>query len=103
MYDSNIVNLLRPSDWITIIYLAITGVLVCIFHKNLRRWGLYVVVHVGVIGGLLSLTFIPEASLLLPLQILRDWYPIAAILIFYWEIPPLTQMVLPKYFDDKII
>ena len=103
MYDSNIVNLLRPSDWITIIYLAITGVLACIFHKNLRRWGIYVVVHVGVIGGLLSLIFIPEASLLLPLQILRDWYPIATILIFYWEIPPLTRMVLPKYFDDKII
>ena len=103
MYDFNIVNVLRPSDWITIIYLAITGVLACIFHKNLRRWGIYAVSHVGVICGLLSLTFIPESSLLPPLQILRDWYPIATIPIFYLEIPPLTQMVLRKYFDDKVI
>lgn len=103
MYDFNIVNVLRPSDWITIVYLAITGVLACIFHKNLRRWGIYVVSHGGVICGLLSLTFISEGSLPLPLQILRNWYPIITIPIFYLEIPPLTQMVLQRYFDDQII
>ncbi len=103
MYDSNIINVLHPSDWITIIYLAITGVLACIFHKNLRWWGIYVVVHAGVIWGLLWLAFIPEDSLSLPLQVLRDWYPIATILIFYLEIPPLAQMVLRRYLDDKII
>ena len=103
MYDSNIINVLHPSDWITIIYLAITGVLACIFHKNLRWWGIYVVVHAGVICGLLWLAFIPEDSLSLPLQVLRDWYPIATILIFYLEIPPLAQMVLRRYLDDKII
>ncbi len=103
MYDSNIINLLRPSDWITIIYLAATGVLACIFHKNLRWWGIYVVSHAGAICGLLLLTVIPEGSLPLPLQILRDWYPISTIPIFYLEIPPLTQMVLRRYFDDKVI
>ena len=103
MYDSNIINVLHPSDWITIIYLAITGVLACIFHKNLRWWGIYVVVHAGVICGLLGLAFIPEGSLSLPLQVLRDWYPIATILIFYLEIPPLAQIVLRRYLDDKIM
>ena len=90
MYDSNIINVLRPSDWITIFYLAITGVLACIFHKNLRWWGIYAVVHAGVICSLLLLAFSPEDSLPLPLQMLRDWYPIATILIFYLEIPPLA-------------
>ena len=103
MYDSNIINLLRPSDWITILYLAITGVLVCIFHKNLRWWGIYAVCRVGVICGLLWLAVSPEDSLPIPLQILRDCYPIATILIFYLEIPPLAQMVMQGYFDDKII
>ena len=103
MYDSNIINVLHPSDWITIIYLAITGVLACVFRKNLRWWGIYVVVHAGVICGLLGLAFIPEGSLSLPLQVLRDWYPIATILIFYLEIPPLAQMVLRRYLDDKIM
>lgn len=103
MYDFNIVNLLRPSDWITIIYLTITGVLACIFHKNLRWWGIYVVCRVGVICGLVWLASIPEDFLPLPLQILRDCYPIATILIFYLEIPPLTQMVLQGDLDDKIM
>ena len=103
MYDLNIVNGLRPSDWITIVYLTITGVLACICHKNLRWWGIYVVARAGVICGLLLLAFSPEDSLPRPLQILHDWYPIATILIFYLEIPPLTQMVLQRYLDDKVI
>ena len=103
MHEFDIVGVLRPSDWITIFYLAVTGVLACIFHKNLRWWGIYVVCRVGVICGLLWLAFIPEDSLSLPLQILRDCYPIATILIFYLEIPPLAQMVLQGYVDDKII
>ena len=103
MYASNIMNALRPSDWITIAYLAITGVLICIFHKNLRWWAIYVVAHAGAIYGLLLLAFNPEDSLSLPLQMLRDWYPIATILIFYLEIPPLAQMVMQRYLDDKII
>ena len=103
MHEFDIVSVLRPSDWITIFYLAVTGVLVCIFHKNLRWWGIYVVCRVGVICGLLWLAFIPEDSLSLPLQILRDCYPIATILIFYLEIPPLAQIVLQGYLDNKII
>ena len=103
MHEFDIVGVLRPSDWITIFYLAITGVLACIFHKNLRWWGIYVVCRVGVICGLLWLAFIPEDSLPLPLQIVRDCYPIATILIFYLEIPPLAQMVLQRYLDDKVI
>ena len=103
MYDFNIVNVLRPSDWITIVYLAITGVLACIFHKNLRWWYIYVVARAGIICGLLWLAFLPEDSLPLALHVLRDWYPISTILIFYLEMPPLTQMVLQGYLDDKVI
>ena len=103
MYESEIVNLLRPSDWITIFYLAITGILACVFHKNLRWWGIYAVSHAGAICGLLWLAFIPEDSSSFPLQVLRDWYPITTIPIFYLEIPPLVQIVLQRYLDDKII
>ena len=103
MYESDIINALRPSDWITIFYLATTGVLACIFHKNLRWWWIYVLSHAGAICGLLLLAVIPKDALPLSLQVLRDWYPIATIPIFYLEIPPLTQMAVQRYFDDKII
>ncbi len=96
-------NFLLPPDWITIFYLAITGVLICIFRKNLRWWGGYLFTHLAVILGLLSLSFIPEGALPLPLQILRNWYPIATIPLFYWEILPLTQVVYQGYLDDKIV
>ena len=103
MYEFDIINLLRPSDWITIFYLVTTGVLACIFHKNLRWWGIYVLSHAGAICGLLLLAVSPKDALPLSLQVLRDWYPIATIPIFYLEIPPLTQMTVQRYFDDKII
>lgn len=94
---------LLPPDWITIFYLAITGVLICIFRKNLRRWRIYLSSYAVVILGLLSLAFISRGALPLPLQILRDWYPIATIPIFYVMIPSLTQLVVRGYLDDKII
>ena len=103
MYDPNIVNLLRPSDWITIVYLAVTGLLACIFHKNLRWWGIYAVCRVGVIYGILWLALIPEDSLSLPLKVLHDWYPITTILVFYLEIPPLAQIVRQRYLDDRVM
>ena len=103
MYESDIINVLRQSDWFTIFALAITSVLACIFDYNLRWWGIYVLSHAGDICGLLLLAVIPEDALSLPLQVLRDWYPIATIPIFYLEIPPLTQMAVQRYFDDQII
>jgi membrane-associated phospholipid phosphatase len=58
---------------------------------------------VGVIYGILWLALIPEDSLSLPLQVLRDWYPITTILVFYLEIPPLATMVLQRYLDDRVM
>ena len=103
MYASNIIDVLHPSDWITIVYLVVTGILACIFHKNLRWWGIYVVCRVAAIYGILWLALIPEDSLSLPLKVLRDWYPITTILVFYLEIPPLATMVLQSYLDDRVM
>ncbi|MCZ6680284.1 MAG: phosphatase PAP2 family protein [Candidatus Poribacteria bacterium] len=94
---------LLPPDWITIFYLAISGLLIWVFHKNLRGWQIYVSVHVVLIMAIFSLAFVPDGAFPLPLQIVRDWYPIVAIPILYWESPPLTQMVFQGYFDEKIM
>lgn len=95
---------LLPSDWITVLYLAVTSVLVLIFHKNLGRWYIFlsVSIHIVAILGILSLHFVP--SPLSPLlQFLRDWYALGTILLFYWGVKPLTQMVFQGLFDDRII
>lgn len=93
---------LFPHDWITIIYLAVSSGLMLIFHKNLARWYLYAAVHVTVILAILSLHFAPN-PLPTVFQLLRDWYALTTILLFYWEVAPLTRMVFQKLFDNEIV
>ena len=98
-----LLNLL-PSDWITILYLAVTSVLVLIFHRNLARWYIFlsVSIHIVAILGILSLRFV-LAPLPPLLQFVRDWYALGTILLFYWGVKPLTQMVFQGTFDDWIV
>jgi hypothetical protein len=91
-----------PYDWVAIGYLALTGVLILIFHKNVTRWHLYLLARVCCIIGIVSLVFL-KASMPFPLQFLRDWYPLSTIALFYLEMRPLTQMVFQHYFDETVI
>ena len=93
---------LLPYDWCAIGYLAITGVLILIFHKNVARWYLYLIVRAAVIAGIVSLTFV-QADLPQPWQFIRDWYPLSTIALFYFEMGKLTQLVFHRFFDDVII
>ena len=93
---------LLPSDWITVLYLAVSSVLMLIFHRNLARWYIFLSIHIAAVLGILSLHFVP--SPLSPLlQFARDWYALATILLFYWGVKPLTQMVFQGMFDDWIV
>lgn len=91
-----------PYDWVAIGYLALTGMLILIFHKNVARWSLYLLTRALWIAGIISLTFVNE-GMPLPLQFLRDWYPLSTIAIFYFEMGKLTQMVFQRYFDETVI
>lgn len=91
-----------PYDWVAIGYLALTGMLILIFHKNVVRWHLYLLARALWIAGIVSLTFVNE-KMPLPLQFLRDWYPLSTIAIFYFEMGKLTQMVFQRYFDETVI
>lgn len=93
---------LLPYDWCAIGYLAITGVLILIFHKNVARWYLYLIVRAAVIAGIVSLTFV-QGDLPQPWQFIRDWYPLSTIALFYFEMGKLTQLVFHRFFDDAII
>lgn len=91
-----------PYDWVAIGYLALTGGLILIFHKNVVRWHLYLLTRALWIAGIISLTFVNE-QMPFPLQFLRDWYPLSTIAIFYFEMGKLTQMVFQQYFDETVI
>ena len=89
-------------DWVAIGYLALTGVLILIFHKNVAHCSLYLLTRVLWIAGIVSLTFVNE-QMPFPLQFLRDWYPLSTIAIFYFEMGKLTQMMFQHYFDETVI
>ncbi|MCY3548827.1 MAG: phosphatase PAP2 family protein [Candidatus Poribacteria bacterium] len=91
-----------PYDWVAIGYLALTGVLILIFHKNVAHYSLYLLTRVLWIAGIVSLTFVNE-QMPFPLQFLRDWYPLSTIAIFYFEMGKLTQMMFQHYFDETVI
>ena len=93
---------LLSYDWCAIGYLAITGVLILIFHKNVVRWYLYLLFRGCVIAGILSITFI-QGTLPSPWQFIRDWYPLSTIALFYFEMGKLTQMAFNRFFDDTVI
>ena len=93
---------LLPSDWITVLYLAVSSALMLIFHRNLARWYIFLTIHIVAILGILSLHFVPGPLSPL-LQFVRDWYVLATILLFYWGVKPLTQMVFQGMFDDRIV
>ena len=91
-----------PYDWVAIGYLALTGMLILVFHKNVVRWYLYLLTRALWVAGIVSLTFVNE-RMPFPLQFLRDWYPLSTIAIFYFEMGKLTQMVFQRYFDETVI
>ena len=93
---------LLPSDWITVLYLAVSSVLMLIFHRNVARWYIFLSIHIAATLGILSLHFVPGPLSPL-LQFVRDWYALATILLFYWGVKPLTQMVFQGMFDDRIV
>ncbi len=85
-------------DWVAIGYLVLTGLLILIFHKNVARWYLHLIVRVCCIIGIVLLIRTDES-----LQFLRDWYPLSTIALFYFEMGKLTQMVFQRYFDERVI
>lgn len=91
-----------PYDWVAIGYLALTGVLILIFHKNVTRWDFHLIARVLCIIGIVLLTLTDESTPF-PLPFLRDWYPLSTIALFYLEIEKLTQMVFQHYFDETVI
>ena len=93
---------LLPADWVIIAYLGLTSVLIAVRRKNLPGWYLYLLAHTTVIIAILRLSLTHE-SLPLLFRFLREWYPLAAIPAFYWEVPPLTQMIFRGCFDNAVI
>ena len=93
---------LLPVDWIIIAYLGLTSVFILIRRKNLPRWYLYPLAHTTLILTILWLSLTSDYSPFL-FRFLREWYPLATIPLFYWEVSPLTQLVYRGYFDDEVI
>jgi membrane-associated phospholipid phosphatase len=82
---------LRPSDALVLLYLAVTVCLMVGLQSNVRAWGVMAMAHV--VAGVLLLRVAsgpPPASR--ALRLLRDFYPLPALILFYAEYSWLAHL-----------
>jgi membrane-associated phospholipid phosphatase len=92
----------NPLDWLAMIYFAITGVILAIGHDRVPHGGGFLLLHVGIVGGIALLGFVPRRGNVL-LMFLRDTYVVWALPLLYMEVGVLDRVVWPGFFDATVL
>jgi len=94
----------RPVDYLTQGYLALTGVLILLFHgEHLPMWPVLLGAHVAVLAlvhGLIRSAARHQNRLL---ALLRDWYPLVLYTFMYWETHRLDCLFVHRPLDAWFI
>ncbi len=94
---------IKPMDFVILSYLALLGVLVIPFHRDVHLWLLYPAAHL--IIGLLLLEFLSTASRSQSrvLHFIRTFYPIIFIALGFKELNALFTMIFPYWTTKWVI
>ena len=94
----------RLMEFTTTGYLALIGILLIFFHKNVPNWPLYSLGHGLFIILILEIVRIgekhPEKKLL---WILRTFYPAGVMLLGWSELGALVRMIFGDYWSTNLI
>ncbi len=93
---------LRPADALVLIYLAVTVCLMVALQSNVRAWGALALAHVVAGALLLRVAAAPPSTSGL-LRVVRDFYPLPALVLFYAEYAWLTKLTGPGTHDAVIV
>ncbi len=83
-------NTQQRTETVLAAYLFVTAAFVLYFSNYLDDWGLYFLVHCAGAALILSLRRLP-ATLPLPLQFLRDWFPVLMMPLLFKEVETLAR------------
>jgi len=104
---------LSPADRIAFYYLAFTGILILIFHRQIDGWLELTAAHALAIAGIFALSRLKVAN---PTRLTggephgpatlvafaRSWYPLILIPLTYKELSYLIPLIHPHDFDREL-
>jgi len=95
----------RLMDINIMVYMGLIGLLVIIFHKNVNHWPIQVLIHAGIIVGILEIVRLGEKQSENRLfSILRTFYPVMILLYAWEELGILQSMIYGSFwFTDTLV
>jgi membrane-associated phospholipid phosphatase len=103
---------LGAFEWVALGYLAFSGALMVILHKNLERPAFHITEHFGVAVAILIITNVAYRAsqgassrprIATSLSWVRDWYPQAVFLFCFEELRILVLLIHPAWQDSVLI
>lgn len=89
---------IQYMDKVILGYIALLGILILPFHRNVSHWTMYPFLHAGIIFLIFELIRISENAPPI-VQFLRTFYPIPWILFAWKEMDQLVTMIFPYWFN----
>ncbi len=95
----------RLMDINVVIYMGLIGLLVIVFHKNVSNWPIHVLIHAGVIVGILEIVRLEKKRTGNKfISILRTFYPVLILLYTWEELGVLQSMIYGSFwFTDTLV
>lgn len=90
---------LNLIDKLTLLYIAIVGIIILIFGTELESYYLYILLHFLIIIVFLCFYKLSDRF---NLRLLRDWYPLIIVTFLYEETGHLNQIVFKGFWDTFI-
>jgi membrane-associated phospholipid phosphatase len=90
-------------EWVTFAYLMWVNLALIVFHRNVAHATMYIVVHVWLCLGIISLVWAAAHSKNRFLRFARSWYPLPLYLGFFEELRGLVHMIFSGWFDPWLI
>jgi membrane-associated phospholipid phosphatase len=99
-------------EWVALLYLALTGALMVVFHRNLARPVFYIAAHFAVFAAILLVVNVADrvgrgershSGIARTLRWIRDWYPQTVFLFCFEELEILVRLIVRTWRDPVLI
>ncbi len=92
-----------PVDIVIMGYLTLTGLLLVISPHTLPGKMAYTTIHFTLLAVIALFRFLPRTTGPTSLVMVRHWYPIACLPLFYTSLRLLNRMVTTEFYDNRIV
>ncbi|MBN2202500.1 phosphatase PAP2 family protein [bacterium] len=94
---------LRPMDAVILAYLALIGILVVPFHRDVRNWAAVPFVHAGLCAAVVGLIRWQSSRPGPVLDFVRTFYPVLWICFAWTEMDNLVTMIFPYWANGFVV